>query len=270
MRKAALATRGCRRLARLRLDGRVRRRRGRRRASSAKVVKIGGTFPLSGTAASYAPIARGHERVLQLRELDEAGSGQARVAAAAARSSSSSTTTATTSRTPSRRRSSSSSRTRCSQRSADSAPSRSRPFGTYLNKNKVPQLYVSTGATFWGAQQKDYKWTLGWQPDYQGEGAIYGRRIKANTPNAKIGDPLPERRLRQGLHRRSRGGSRREQEPDRGHARLQPHRRVRCAPAARAARIGCGHVDDLRHADAHDPHVRDAAGDQLEAGQRST
>ena len=57
----------------------------------------------------------------------------------------------------------------------------------YLNKNKVPQLYVSTGATFWGAQQKDWKWSLGWQPDYQGEGAIYGRRIKAQTPNAKIG-----------------------------------------------------------------------------------
>ena len=56
----------------------------------------------------------------------------------------------------------------------------------YLNKNRVPQLYVSTGATLWGAQQKDFKWSLGWQPDYQGEGAIYGRRIKANTPNAKI------------------------------------------------------------------------------------
>ena len=67
------------------------------------------------------------------------------------------------------------------------AQSRSRRFGTYLNKNRVPQLYVSTGATFWGAQQKEYKWSLGWQPDYQGEGAIYGRRIKSNTPNAKIG-----------------------------------------------------------------------------------
>jgi branched-chain amino acid transport system substrate-binding protein len=56
----------------------------------------------------------------------------------------------------------------------------------YLNLNKVPQLYVSTGATFWVSEQKDYKWTLGWQPDYQGEAAIYGRRIRANAPNAKI------------------------------------------------------------------------------------
>ena len=138
----------------------------------------------------------------------------------------------------------------------------------YLNKNKVPQLYVSTGATFWGAQQKEWKWSLGWQPDYQGEGAIYGRRIKANTPNAKIGIIYQNDDYGKDYIAGLEAGLGLEQEPDRGHARLQPHRRVRCSPAARSASIGCGHVDDLRHADAHDPHVRDAAGDQLEAGQR--
>ena len=57
----------------------------------------------------------------------------------------------------------------------------------YLNQNKVPQLYVSTGATEYGANLKTYPWTMGWQPDYQAESAVFGRYIAANIPNAKIG-----------------------------------------------------------------------------------
>jgi branched-chain amino acid transport system substrate-binding protein len=57
----------------------------------------------------------------------------------------------------------------------------------YLNANKVPQLYVSTGATEYGAQLKQYPWTIGWQPDYQAESAVFGRYIVANLPSAKVG-----------------------------------------------------------------------------------
>ena len=59
----------------------------------------------------------------------------------------------------------------------------------YLNQQKVPQLYVSTGATEWGARadHADHPWTIGWQPDYQAESAIYGRYIAQNLPNAKVG-----------------------------------------------------------------------------------
>jgi len=56
----------------------------------------------------------------------------------------------------------------------------------YLNQKKVPQLYVSTGATFWGADHKKYPWTIGWQPDYQGEANLYGKYIVQHMPNAKI------------------------------------------------------------------------------------
>jgi branched-chain amino acid transport system substrate-binding protein len=56
----------------------------------------------------------------------------------------------------------------------------------YLNQKKVPQLYVSTGATFFGADHSQYKYTIGWQPDYQAEAAIYGRYIRDKMPNAKI------------------------------------------------------------------------------------
>src|SRR5262245_12167728 len=58
-----------------------------------------------------------------------------------------------------------------------------RPF---LNERKVPQLFVSTGASYWGLQYKQFPWTLGWQPDYIAEGRAYGQWIAKNSPNAKI------------------------------------------------------------------------------------
>jgi branched-chain amino acid transport system substrate-binding protein len=58
---------------------------------------------------------------------------------------------------------------------------------TYLNDNKVPQLFVSTGATTFDRDWSQFPWTLGWQPDYEAEGAIYGKYIAKNFPNAKLG-----------------------------------------------------------------------------------
>ena len=57
----------------------------------------------------------------------------------------------------------------------------------YLNAQKVPQLFVSTGATTFDRDWSTYPWTLGWQPDYEAEGAIYGKYIAKNLPNAKLG-----------------------------------------------------------------------------------
>ncbi|WP_234193638.1 ABC transporter substrate-binding protein [Pseudacidovorax sp. NFM-22] len=56
----------------------------------------------------------------------------------------------------------------------------------YMNQRKVPQLFVSTGATRWG-DPKNFPWTMGWQPTYQLEGAIFARHIMATRPNAKVG-----------------------------------------------------------------------------------
>ena len=55
----------------------------------------------------------------------------------------------------------------------------------YLNDNKVPQLFVRTGASKWN-DPKHYPWTMGWQPSYQIEGRIYARYILRNIPAAKI------------------------------------------------------------------------------------
>ncbi len=57
---------------------------------------------------------------------------------------------------------------------------------SYLNQAKVPQTLVSTGASYWGLQGKEYPWTIGWQPDYIAEGRIYGQHIKANFNGKKI------------------------------------------------------------------------------------
>ena len=50
----------------------------------------------------------------------------------------------------------------------------------------MPQVLVSTGATQFGREYKQYPWTIGWQPDYVSEARIYGLDIKNNHPNAKI------------------------------------------------------------------------------------
>jgi branched-chain amino acid transport system substrate-binding protein len=56
----------------------------------------------------------------------------------------------------------------------------------YLNSNKVPHVLVSTGASDFGKDYKKYPWTIGWQPDYVAEGRLYGSHINKNNPNAKI------------------------------------------------------------------------------------
>ena len=57
----------------------------------------------------------------------------------------------------------------------------------YLNTKKVPQLFVATGATTWGKDFGSFKWTMSWQPPYQGEARIYAKDVLQNHSNAKIG-----------------------------------------------------------------------------------
>src|SRR5207253_2861613 len=56
----------------------------------------------------------------------------------------------------------------------------------YMNVKKVPQIFVATGATKWG-DPKNFPWTMGFQPNYHTEGAIYAKHILANVKDAKIG-----------------------------------------------------------------------------------
>jgi branched-chain amino acid transport system substrate-binding protein len=58
---------------------------------------------------------------------------------------------------------------------------------SYLNQLGVPQLFVASGASTWGKDYKKYPWTIGYQPSYLAEGAIYGRYIAKTRRNARIG-----------------------------------------------------------------------------------
>ena len=152
---------------------------------TAKVVTIGGTFPLSGPAASYAPIARGLSAYFSYENSTKRGADKARGCGGRQVKfivyddlfNPPQTVTQTI-------RLVEQDKVFATLGGLGTEPQQQ--VRRYLNLNKVPQLYVSTGATFWGAEQKNYKWSLGWQPDYQGEATIYGRRIRAQTPNAKI------------------------------------------------------------------------------------
>jgi branched-chain amino acid transport system substrate-binding protein len=56
----------------------------------------------------------------------------------------------------------------------------------YLNGNKVPQLFVASGATAWG-DYANYPWTMGFQPNYQTEAHVYAKYILEHLPHARIG-----------------------------------------------------------------------------------
>jgi branched-chain amino acid transport system substrate-binding protein len=57
----------------------------------------------------------------------------------------------------------------------------------YLNEQKVPDLFIATGASQWGLQYQQYPSTIGYQPDYISEAKIYGREILKSYPTARIG-----------------------------------------------------------------------------------
>ena len=56
----------------------------------------------------------------------------------------------------------------------------------YLNQQKVPQLFVATGATKWN-DPKNYPWTMGYQPNYQTEGRVYAAYALSHVKDPKIG-----------------------------------------------------------------------------------
>lgn len=57
----------------------------------------------------------------------------------------------------------------------------------YLNSRKVPQIFVASGASVFGSEYKKYPWTIGWMPDYISEGRLYGLQLKQSHPGKKIG-----------------------------------------------------------------------------------
>ena len=56
----------------------------------------------------------------------------------------------------------------------------------YLNAVKVPEVFAGTGAAKVGRGYKQFPWTMGYLPSFEGEGAIYGRYVVTHRPKARI------------------------------------------------------------------------------------
>ena len=55
-----------------------------------------------------------------------------------------------------------------------------------LNDAKVPQLFVSSGASTFGRDYQKYPWTIGYIPPYSEEGVIYGQYVVKKIKKPKI------------------------------------------------------------------------------------
>jgi branched-chain amino acid transport system substrate-binding protein len=55
----------------------------------------------------------------------------------------------------------------------------------YLNANKIPQLFVASGASMWD-QPREFPWSMGFQPNYQTEAHIHAQYLLENHPQGRI------------------------------------------------------------------------------------
>jgi ABC-type branched-subunit amino acid transport system substrate-binding protein len=151
---------------------------------TARAIVVGGTFPLSGSASSYAPIPRGMAAYFSYINARKGTDGKRGVAGRQVVFKfydDAFNPVQTIQRT---RQLVEEDRVFALVGGLGTEPQLA--VREYLNERKVPQLYVSSGATTWGVDQRRFPWTIGWQPDYQAEAALYGRYITQNLPDAKI------------------------------------------------------------------------------------
>ena len=143
-----------------------------------KSIKLGGSYPFSGPASAYGTIAQAanahfkyvnskggvHGRKIEFKTLDDGYEPQRAVANAR------------------------------KLITEDKVFALFNVLGTpnnlaiwdYVNQQKVPHLFVATGASDWGKDVDKHPFTIGWQPDYQTEATTYGEFLKKEKPNAKV------------------------------------------------------------------------------------
>jgi len=151
---------------------------------TAKSVAIGGTFPLTGPAAAYAPIPIGMKAYFSFINARRGADGKRGVNGRQIvwkyydDGYNPANTVQLTRRLVEQ--------DRVFATVGQLGTEHNLAVRSYLNQQRVPQALVSTGASYWGLQSKEFPWTTGWQPDYIAEGRIYGLHIKANHNGKKI------------------------------------------------------------------------------------
>jgi len=132
---------------------------------TARTVTIGGTFPLSGPASSYAPIPVGMKTYFSYINATRGPDGKRGVRGRQIvwkyydDAYNPSQTVQLTQQLVQQ--------DHVLARVGGLGTSQQEAVRAFCKQQKVPQIYVSTGATEFGAQQSTYPGTIGWQPDYQ-------------------------------------------------------------------------------------------------------
>ena len=151
---------------------------------TATLIKIGGTFPLTGAASSYAPIPRGMAAYFSYINARKGTDGKRGVGGRQIKFTYLDDAYNPAQTVQQTRRLVEQDKVFALLGGLGTEPQQ--PIRDYLNINKVPQVFVSTGATLFDREYAKYPYTIGWQPDYQAEAAIYGKYVRDNAPNAKI------------------------------------------------------------------------------------
>ncbi|MCK2215817.1 ABC transporter substrate-binding protein [Actinomadura sp. ATCC 31491] len=56
----------------------------------------------------------------------------------------------------------------------------------FAHRWRVPQVFVASGATQWGADAARRPWTIGFQPSYLAEARVYARYLAEELPHARV------------------------------------------------------------------------------------
>lgn len=56
----------------------------------------------------------------------------------------------------------------------------------YVNERGIPHLFLASGASKWGATPEKWPWTIGWQPAYALESAVYADYLMRERPDARV------------------------------------------------------------------------------------
>jgi branched-chain amino acid transport system substrate-binding protein len=142
-------------------------------------ITIGGTFPASGTASFYYSVYKGANAYFQYINTEKGGVNGRKINYLVADDAYNPANTPAKARELVQEN-------KVFLTYGDLGTPTNLAVRDYYNSQQVPQLYVFTGSSHWGADYSQYPWTLGWQPDYITEGKIYAQYILQNEPSDKI------------------------------------------------------------------------------------
>lgn len=141
-------------------------------------ITLGGTFPLSGSASAYASVAKGANAYFQYAN-SQGGVNGRQIKYTALDDA------YTPSDTPTKARELVE-QDKVFLTFSDLGTPTNLAVRDYYNGQKVPQLFVATGADTFGTDYDKHPWTLGWQPTYVTEGKVYANHILQAEPHDKI------------------------------------------------------------------------------------